>query len=322
MYNAHMNNYGLPEKFVDRLELLYSEKQLPQVLKAFERNLAPSFRINTLKADTTAMQKALEAQGFILSQVPWYKDAFVLQNKTTRELTETDEYKNGFIYIQNLSSMIPALVLNPQPGETILDIAAAPGSKTTQIAALMQDTGEITANDLSYKRLFKLKDNLARMGVTNAKVLNLAGESFWKRMPEYFDKTLVDVPCSMEGRIRCNEAETYADWSTKKIKQLSKLQKYLLRSAISSTKPGGTIIYSTCTLSPEENEEVIEWVIEKSNGAVKCEKIQIDSLPIEEGLSQWKKKVLKHTRATARVAPSDSMEGFFIAKLVKKASTI
>lgn len=317
-----MQYCGLPEKFIERLQMLYSDDQLKHVLKAFECTLAPSFRVNTIKANRDSVEKALKDQGFELEQVAWYKDAFRLTNKTTRELTETEEYKRGDIYIQNLSSMIPALALDPQPGETVLDIAAAPGSKTTQIAALMQNTGEITANDMSYKRLFKLKGNLSQMGVTNAKVINLAGESFWKRLPEYFDKTLVDVPCSMEGRIRCQEPETYADWSTKKIKQLSKLQKYLLRSAISSTKVGGTIIYSTCTLSPEENEEVIEWAIEKSNGAVVCEKIEIDQRNLQDGLTMWKGKNLKHTKNTARVIPSKSMEGFFIAKLIKTASTL
>ncbi len=101
--------------------------------------------------------------------------------------------------------MIPALVLDPQPAEKILDITAAPGSKTTHIAALMNNIGELTANDLSFKRLFKLKENLKQMGVMNTKVLNLHGESFWKKLPEYFDRTLVDVPCSMEGRIRCDD---------------------------------------------------------------------------------------------------------------------
>lgn len=322
MYNAPMQDCGLPEKFIERLEWLYSETQVKQVLQAFEHNLAPSFRVNTIKANRAKVQNALEEQGFILQQVAWYKDAFVLLNKSTRELTETSAYKSGYIYIQNLSSMIPALALDPKPDETVLDIAAAPGSKTTQIASLMKNTGEITANDLSYKRLFKLKDNLSQMGVTNTKVLNLAGESFWKRLPEYFDKTLVDVPCSMEGRIRCHEPETYANWSTKKIKQLSKLQKYLLRSAISCTKVGGTIIYSTCTLSPEENEEVIEWVVEKSNGAVRCEKIEINHLILQQGLAQWKKKRFNYTKATNRVVPNEAMEGFFISKIKKVASTL
>jgi 16S rRNA (cytosine1407-C5)-methyltransferase len=218
--------------------------------------------------------------------------------------------------------MIPALVLNPQPHEKILDLCSAPGSKTTQIAALMKNTGELTANDLSYKRLFKLKENLKHMEVTNAKVLNLPGESFWKNLPEYFDRSLVDVPCSMEGRIRVNEPKTYQDWSPKKIKQLSKLQKYLLRSAISATKVGGTIVYSSCTLSPEENEEVIEWVVSKTPAALSVEPIHLPNVKLKNGLETWKKKQFNFTKNCARIIPSAKMEGFFIAKIYKVASTL
>lgn len=312
----------LPQQLLERLELLYSEKELRQVLEAFANKPFPSFRANTIKASAEEVEKTVSTLDFVIEKVSWYPDAFILKNKSIRELTETDIYKNGMIYIQNLSSMIPALVLNPQPDEKILDIAAAPGSKTTQIAALMHNSGEVTANDLSYKRLFKLRENLKQMGITNTKVLNLPGESFWKQLPEYFDKTLVDVPCSMEGRIRCDDPKTYQDWSTKKIKQLSKLQKYLLRSAISATRVGGSIVYSTCTLSPEENEAVIAWVIEKAGGAITVEKIDIPKLKLQPGITSWKKKAFPNGENCSRVIPNNEMEGFFIAKLHKNRSTL
>src|SRR5258708_2783495 len=227
---------NLPSKLLDRWKELYSQKEFKQLLDILSKGSPPSFRTNTLKISTAELKKLLGKQNFILEKINWYPDAFVLKNKSVRELTETDEYKNGLLYIQNLSSMIPVLVLDPQPQEKILDLCAAPGSKTTQIGALMKNTGELTANDLSYKRLFKLKENLKHMGITNAKVLNLPGESFWKNLPEYFDRTLLDVPCSMEGRVRIDHPKTYQDWSPKKIKQLSKLQKYLLRPPVAATK--------------------------------------------------------------------------------------
>lgn len=313
---------NLPPQLTERLQDLYSDEEYKQVLKTFSSKQLPSFRTNTIKTASDDLEKVLTKQEFIIEKINWYSDAFVLKNKSIRELTETEEYKNGFLYIQNLSSMIPALVLDPQPNKKILDIAAAPGSKTTQIAALMQNTGELTANDLSFKRLFKLKENLKTMGVTNTKVLNLPGESFWKNLPEYFDKTLVDVPCSMEGRIRCDDPKTYQDWSTKKIKQLSKLQKYLLRSAISSTRVGGTIVYSTCTLAPEENEEVIEWVVNKTPEALAIEHIELPNIPLQSGLMSWKKKKFIYTANCARIFPRQEMEGFFIAKIKKLASTL
>ena len=316
------NSNTLPTKLLDRWKELYSKKEFNQLLKALSEKSLTSFRTNTLKITTEDLKNILYKQGFLLEQVPWYLDAFILKNKSIRELTETDEYKKGFMYIQNLSSMIPTLVLNPKPEEKILDIAAAPGSKTTHIAALMQNTGELTANDLSFKRLFKLKENLNRMGITNTKVLNLRGESFWEKLPEYFDKTLVDVPCSMEGRIQLNDPKTYEDWSTKKIKQLAKLQRYLLRSAISATRVGGTIVYSTCTLAPEENEEVIEWVVEKTPGALTVEKIEIPSLAFQPGLTSWKNKKFKYTSNSVRIFPSKTLEGFFLAKIHKTHSTL
>ena len=313
---------NLPEQLIDRLKKLYDEKEYNRLLHALTEKNIPSFRANTIKTTAETLQKILHEQGFILETVSWYQDAFLLKNKSVRELTDTDAYKQGLLYIQNLSSMLPALVLDPKPDEKIFDIAAAPGSKTTQIAALMHSTGELTANDISFKRLFKLRENLKQMGVTNTKMLNFPGESFWKKLPEYFDRTLVDVPCSMEGRIKCNDPKTYLDWSPKKIKLLSKLQKYLLRSAISATKVGGTIVYSTCTLAPEENEEVIEWVVSKTPNALSVEEIIMPQMPLQKGLSSWKKKEFTYTANCARIFPSLVMEGFFIAKLHKTASTL
>jgi NOL1/NOP2/sun family putative RNA methylase len=313
---------NLPPQLIERLKELYSKNDIQRLLHAMSVKQSPSFRTNTLKTTSSLLESDLKEQGFVIEKVPWYSDAFLLKNKSIRELTETESYKKGHIYIQNLSSMIPVLALDPKPEEKILDIAAAPGSKTTQIAALMQNTGELSANDSSFKRLFKLKENLSQMGVTNVKVLNLRGESFWEKLPEYFDKTLVDVPCSMEGRIKCDDPKTFKDWSPKKIKQLSKLQRYLLRSAVSATKVGGVIVYSTCTMAPEENEKVIEWVIEKSPTAVTVEKIAIPDLSLQDGISVWKNKKIKFIQNSARVFPSQTMEGFFVAKIRKTHSTL
>jgi NOL1/NOP2/sun family putative RNA methylase len=313
---------NLPSQLLERWQQIYSEKDYKKLLETLSHNSISSFRTNTLKTTSTKLEAILIKQGFIIEKVDWYPDAYILKNKSIREVTDTDAYNQGLLYIQNLSSMIPSLVLDPKPHEKVLDIAAAPGSKATHIAALMNNTGELTANDLSFKRLFKLKNNLTQMGVTNAKVLNLPGESFWKKLPEYFDRTLVDVPCSMEGRIRCDDPKTYQDWSPKKIKQLAKLQKYLLRSAVSATRVGGTIVYSTCTLAPEENEGVIEWVVGKTPDALAVEKISLPNQQFQNGLSSWKKKQLKYTQNTARIFPSLTMEGFFIAKLKKTATTL
>lgn len=340
---------NLPLQLLDRLHNLYSDKEYKEVLETFSHHLLPSFRVNTLKISSDELKKLLEKQNFEIGRVDWYKDAFIVKNKSIRELTETDAYKQGYLYIQNLSSMIPVLVLNPKPDEKILDIAAAPGSKTTQIVNVTNNKATLLANDISRPRLYKMERILNDYGIPfqrtqsnqiskisefltirssdtpsfpSVLITNIHGERIWQFYPEYFDKILVDVPCSMEGRITCDDPKTYQDWSPKKIKQLSKLQKYLLRSAISATRVGGTIVYSTCTLAPEENEEVIEWVIGKTPHALTVEKIEIPQVILQKGLTSWKKKEFKYTENCARIFPSQTMEGFFITKIRKIASTL
>jgi NOL1/NOP2/sun family putative RNA methylase len=319
----------LPEKFIDRLSLFTNPQQSQEILASFCVRKPSTFRANTLKISADDLEKQLTKQDIHTKRVDWYPDAFILLDQPQKVLMETDLYKNGFLYMQSLSSMIPPLVLDPHPEESILDMTAAPGSKTTQMAAMMDNTGEIIANDKSKIRLFKLKANLQTLGITNTKITQLPGQFLWKKFPQYFEKTLVDVPCSMEGRFQCDNEKTYRDWSTKKIEFLQNQQKFLLRSAISSTQVGGTIIYSTCTLAPEENEEVIDWILKKTRlaksgqNAVELEEIKILKLQTSPGLTKWKNKLFDESLSrTVRIYPTKLMEGFFVAKLKKVASTM
>jgi 16S rRNA (cytosine1407-C5)-methyltransferase len=215
--------------------------------------------------------------------------------------------------------MLPALILNPQPGEKVLDLCAAPGSKTTQLAALMQNQGEIVANDTSKARLHKLRSQLEQYGMSNTRIISQPGQSLWQKYPDYFDKTLVDVPCSMEGRFRTDDPVSYSHWSEKKVKLLAKLQKWLLRSAISATKPGGVIVYSTCTLSPEENEGVIDWILKKDGHKVMIEDILPPSIPRYPTILDWRgKEYHPDVAKTVRVLPGSDWEGFYVARMRKK----
>lgn len=312
----------LPEKFLERLEKIIPPKNYKSVLAALEKDPILSFRINSLLAEPANVVRELEANGFYLERIPWHQNAFIIKNKSTRDLTETELYKSGKIYIQNLSSMLPSIILDPKRGEKILDMTASPGSKTTHIAELMQNTGEIIANDINRKRLFKLQSNLNHQGVTNTTIINFPGQMLWKRYPNYFDAVLVDAPCSMEGLIRASDVKSYSEWSLKKIKILAERQKYLLRSAVACAKPGGTIIYSTCTLSPEENEMTVHWVLKKENGLVELENIVLPDVPFVPGITNWNKVSNDKLAQTKRVLPSTTMEGFFIAKLRKKSLEI
>jgi 16S rRNA (cytosine1407-C5)-methyltransferase len=315
------------ELFKERLSQIFPEDIKDTIIKNIHNTRLPAIRINTLKTNQSEVSAYLESKNIKAIPIPWFKEAFIIDNADSRQLTDLEIYQTGFFYIQSLSSMAPALVLDPQPGEKILDMAAAPGSKTTQLAAMMNNTGEITANDPSRERIFKLQQNLALMGVTNAKITSFDGQSLWHTFPEYFDKTLVDVPCSMEGTIT---QKNYGDffggkkyWSPKKIKQLSKMQKWLLRSAVSATKPGGTIVYSTCTLSPEENEENIDWILEKEKKSVEIEEMSLPDLERYPAITEYKDTQFNpEVSKTLRILPTATMEGFFVAKLRKKTSNI
>lgn len=313
----------LPDDFLNRLKDIVPKNRYQEALDSFSRPSLIVIRVNTLVSTIEEVKEVLKANRIKYEKISWYPSAFVLPEATTKDVTSLSEYGQGKIYIQSLSSMIPAVVLDPHGNENILDITAAPGSKTTQMAALMNNKGTIIANDISRARMYKLKDNLRNFHVKNTTLTFIHGEQIWKKYPELFDKTLVDAPCSMEGRFKTSDHDSYKDWSFKKVKELSHRQKYLLRSAISATKVGGSIIYSTCTLSPEENEEVIDWVLGKENGKIHLEKIEVQGLDqATNGLTSWKEKVFDPSLSkTLRIMPNDIYEGFFVAKIVKDAQT-
>lgn len=313
---------ALPSVFLERLPLVVPQEKLASVLEALSQNRVLSFRINTLKADTKDVVKSLENNDFHPQRISWYADAFIIEDDKKEALLHTNFYKDGSIYLQSLSSMIPSLILDVEEEQSILDLCAAPGSKTAHIAALMRNTGSIIANDNSRKRLYKLETNLVHLGVTNTKWICLPGEWIWKKYPEQFDRVLVDVPCSMEGRFVATDPETFVDWSPKKAKLLRVKQQYLLRSAIGAVRVGGIVVYSTCTLSIEENEKVISWILEKEKSTVVLEDILLPDASLIGGITSWKGKALsKELSKTKRIIPSKAMEGFFVAKFRKIAST-
>src|SRR3990167_11127997 len=202
----------LPPAFTARLNKIIPQKKLGEVMKSFSQKKPTTFRTNTLKISAEELQEKLEHKGFKLTRVNWYRDAFIFRD-SQKKLTETDLYKEGYFYIQSLSSMIPPLLLKPESNDKILDITAAPGSKTTQIAAMMGNSGEIVANDLSQIRLLRLKANLRIQGVTNVSVKNYDARSLWQENPQFFDKTLADVPCSLEGTIYLHEPKSLGNWT-------------------------------------------------------------------------------------------------------------
>jgi len=322
-----MNSSVLPEQLLLRLQLLAPD-HYQDILSGFEQQRVVSFRVNTLKGEVAAVSQDLKNAGYPLHQLKWWPAAFFVTDQEKQQIFHQD-YIDGKLYVQGLSSMLPPLILDPQLNDFILDLTAAPGSKTTQIAQLLNNTGHIIANDLSPIRIFKLQANLKQQGVTNTLTKRGPGEALWRKFPEQFDRVLVDVPCTMEGRISVSDPKTYDDWSLKKIKELSTRQKMLIRAAISAAKPGATIVYSTCTLAPEENEGVVSWLLEKEQGKVVVEEISLPHLGedtqelITGGVTSWQgEQYDPQVAKTLRIYPSQTMEGFFVAKLRKLEPTV
>ncbi|MCD6477733.1 MAG: NOL1/NOP2/sun family putative RNA methylase, partial [Candidatus Aenigmarchaeota archaeon] len=229
--------------------------------------------------------------------------------------SKTMEYFLGYYHIQEAASMIPPLVLNPKPGEKILDMCASPGSKTTQVAMMMKNKGTIISNDDNFKRLRPLAFNIQKMGVMNSVVTNYDARSFW-RFGLKFDRILLDAPCTNSGIIFKDDVVKKM-WSERGIKKLSRIQKELIKSAYISLKENGILVYSTCSFEPEENEEVVQYAIE--NFRLKLEKIKIPKLKSHAGVAEWNEKQFDSSVSNCiRLFPRDEIgEGFFICKLKK-----
>lgn len=307
---------GLPAAFLERLPEIVPAERLADVLASFEAPRRTSLRVNRLKAEPDEVCAELGAAGFELEQQAWYADAFVLVSGELRALQETSAYQRGALYVQSLSSMLAPLFLDVQPGETVLDLCAAPGSKTTQLAAMMGGSGELHANDRSRKRRFKLERVLADQGADAVQVWTRKGEAFGHTHAGAFDRVLADVPCSSEGRFRSADPKSYADWKPAKIKRLAAEQRRLLISGLHALRPGGRLVYSTCTFAPEENEAVLHKVLRYFKGAARLVEPPFEPPDSMPGKTSWRDRELDPQLALARrILPGGGLDGFFLACL-------
>jgi 16S rRNA (cytosine1407-C5)-methyltransferase len=311
---------NLPEVFLERFKKIVPQGKFDQLANTFCEPKPATFRVNTLKTSREVVREKLEAAGNLrVEPVSWYGDAFILREGRLRELQETDVYKNGEIYVQNLSSMIPPIVLEPAPGERILDLTAAPGSKTTQIACLMNGEGEIVANDNDKVRFFKLKATTELQGAQNVKLSLRYGESFGREFPESFDRVLLDAPCSAEGRFNTREPASFGYWKPRKVDEMARKQRKLLFSTLSALRPGGVLVYSTCTFAPEENEAVLNMALKKFGESIEMEAVRLLFTNQMPGLGSWEgEQFHPSVRKSVRILPSSQMEGFFVARIIKR----
>ena len=241
----------LPEAFLQRMEAQLGS-EYPAFLESLERPRAVALRFNPMKGERPMLP-------FVGAPVPWEPEGFYYDPETRPGLHVYHEA--GVYYLQEASAMAPVALLDPKPGERVCDLCAAPGGKTTQIAGRMLGQGFLVCNEINPKRAKILSRNIERMGVANALVTNEHPETLASRFPGFFDRVLVDAPCSGEGMFRKEEAAV-TDWSQETVQMCARRQREILDSAARLVRPGGRLVYSTCTFAPEEDEETVAAFLE------------------------------------------------------------
>ena len=302
----------LPIDFINYIDANFSERTVSNILSGMCESRNTTFRVNRLKSTNEEVESFLKANNVEFEKCDFYDNAYIVK-KTEKEMLDYDICKEGKIYLQSLSSMVPPLILDVNKGDKVLDMTSAPGSKTTEIAALANNEATIYANEIDKIRFERLKFNIEKQGANIAEVINDDGCNLGDRYPETFDKVLLDTPCSGEGRFLLNESSTYSKWSTKMVDELSKLQVKLITSACKALKRGGILVYSTCTLNKNENEKIVDYAVKNLN----MEVVPIE-INIKNKISGDAKGFDKQVKDTIKILPNKNFEGFYLAKLIKK----
>lgn len=311
--------HPLPEAFVRRLEAIVPAAELGACLASFARPRPTTARVNTLLARPGEVTAELAALGLTLAPLPWCPEALQLVAGERRALVDSDAVRSGRAYVQGQSSLLATLALDPRPGEEVLDLAAAPGGKTLHIAARMENDGRLAAVEPVRGRFFKLKANVARAGATIVHLYQKDGRAVGGACPDRFDRVLLDAPCSSEARFSRRDPTTWAHWSPRKVGEAAKKQRGLLASALTSLRPGGRLVYATCSFAPEENEQVVSDALARHADA-DVVAWEAPVAPTMAGLTSWEGRDLdpRVARAT-RVLPGPERDGFFLCVLAKRA---
>ena len=292
-------------KFLEeKLEKQYGTKITKEIIEGYQTKRKTTLRINTIKSNIEEIKKELEKEKIEYETIKWSKEALIIKNEDEKKIQEMEIYKNGKIYLQSLSSMLPPIILEPKEGTDILDMAAAPGGKTTQIAALTNNKAHITACEKNKIRAERLKYNVDKQGATCVFIMPKDSrfiDDFFS-----FDQILLDAPCSGSGTLDYNDANVEKYFTEQLIERSSKTQKTLLSKAIKLLKPGHEMVYSTCSILDCENEDVVSSVIKNGN---------IEIVPINfEGMEELPILPTKIS-GTLCVKPTELYEGFFVAKI-------
>lgn len=295
---------NIPKFLYEMLLEQYGQDISNKILEGYSKIRPVTLRVNTIKTDIEQVKSKLLEKGIKFKDVSWNKNALIIENVREDEIKNLEIYENGEIYLQSLSSMIPPIILEPKSGENILDMAAAPGGKTTQIAAITQNEAMITACEKNKIRAERLKYNLEKQGV---KSVNVMIEDA-RKLDDFFsfDKILLDAPCSGSGTLDSNKDNLGKIFTKDLIDRSVKTQEEMLKKALKILKPGKEMIYSTCSILKQENEKLLKKVLQNSKAEIVPiqEKLDIPILPVS-------------IDGTICVCPTVLYEGFFVAKIKK-----
>ena len=295
---------GVPAYLAQLLRAQYGEETAERIAQGYAAQRVVTLRANPLKTDAQTVRERLAAQDIETSPVPWYADAMIVRGAREDALTGLDLYERGEIYLQSLSSMIPPLLLGAKPGENVLDMAAAPGGKTTQIAALTGNQAMVTACEMNKIRAERLRYNVQRQGATRVTVMNIDSRNLDDLFS--FDRILLDAPCSGSGTVQLGSPRSKGQFSREFLSRTTKQQEALLHKALRLLRPGCEMIYSTCSVLTQENEEIVSRVLRKTGALiVPLELAAFDSVP----------RLPVSIPGTLCVAPDELQEGFFVAKI-------
>lgn len=293
----------IPVYLKNKLESCYGVSLTEEIIEGMISRRT-SLRVNQLRGSWEKTKVGLDEAGILWEPISWFPDAFLLQEKMEAKITQLPLYEQGLIYLQSLSSMLPPLLLGALAGEDILDMAAAPGGKTTEIASLTGGRALITACERNVARAERLRANLSRQGATRVTVMQMDA----RNLPDtfLFDRVLLDAPCSGSGTWLPGSKGNFAE---DLLKKTSALQRSLLKKALSLVRPNGIVVYSTCSILPQENEEVVMQLL-KAGG---CTLVPIDELRFVDV-----PRLPCLLPGSMLVRPTMEYEGFFVAILRKE----
>lgn len=296
----------IPNFLYDKLLKEYGQEITNQIIAGYGKKRATTLRINTAKIEVETLKKILSKKNIEFAEVEWYKEALIIKNSQEESIQKLEVYQKGEIYLQSLSSMLPPLIVEPKKGETILDMAAAPGGKTTQMANISNNEAMITACEKNKIRAERLKYNLQKQGATRVNVMVQDA----RKLDDFFsfDKILLDAPCSGTGTLLINQNEIKKDFTQELVNRSIQTQKELLKKAISLVKEQGEIIYSTCSILKEENEWILKEILANP---------KVEFVPISKENLGTLPQLPVEIEGTLCLAPNELYEGFFVAKIRK-----